>query len=57
MNVKWQNVSDSIMNDLGLTQSLYSPQHFYTKEARQLLLIVAKIVNDLKITGTDDHPQ
>ena len=54
-NAKWQNLSDDAMFDLSLTQSRFIPQLFYRKEGRKLVLIVAKIVDDLKAAGSGNY--
>lgn len=41
------------MFDLGLTQSKYVPQPFFKKKNGKLLLVVAKIVDDLKVAGVE----
>ena len=50
-NAKWQNQSDKIMLDIGLQQSSHVPQLLYKKEGGRLVLLVAKIVDDLEIAG------
>ncbi len=54
-NAKWQNKSDDVMFQLGLTQSKFIPQLFYKKEGGKLVLIVAKIVDDLKAAGVGNN--
>lgn len=56
-NAKWQNQSDQLMHDIGLTQSPHVPQLFYKKENGRLVLIVAKIVDHLKIAGEVNRSQ
>ena len=53
-NAKWQLQSDELMFNLGLTQSKNIPQLFYKTENYELILIVAKVVDDLMITGKPD---
>ena len=43
--------------DLGLTQCQRVPQLFYQHENGQLVLLVAKIVDDMKAAGAGDRAQ
>ena len=52
-NAKWQNQSDNVMLDIGLQQSPHVPQLFFKTENGRIVLIVAKIVDDLKVAGGD----
>ena len=54
-NAKWQLQSDKVMTDHGLVQVTQIPQLFYLERAGTLKLLVAKIVDDLLITGTPDE--
>lgn len=54
-NAKWQNHSDNLMFELNLSQSKFIPQLFFKKEGGILVLIVAKIVDDLKAAGIGDN--
>lgn len=54
-NAKWQNQSDQLMFDIGLVQSTHVPQLFFQNENGRLVLIVAKIVDDLKVAGEGDR--
>lgn len=54
-NAKWQNRLDSVMVSLGFSQFKYIPQLFYKKRNGKLILIMAKIVDDLKAAGCDDN--
>ena len=56
-NAKWQNQSDNVMLDIRLQQSSHVPQLFFEKENGRLVLIIAKIVDDLKIAGEDNCVQ
>lgn len=56
-NAKWQNQSDQLMYEIGLQQSTHVPQLFFQKENGRLVLIVAKIVDDLKIAGEGERPK
>ena len=51
---KWQHQSDDLLLELGLTQSKYVPQLFYKFKNQKLELILAKIVDDIIITGEED---
>lgn len=55
VNAKWQNQSDDVMFDPGMTQPNYVRRQFYKKKSGKLLLVVARIVNDLKVAGVDDN--
>lgn len=50
-NAKWQNVSDDVLLKHGLVQSKHIPKLFFRKEAGKLVLLAAKIVDDLKAGG------
>jgi len=50
-NAKCQSQSDQVILDLGLLQSKNVPQLFYKREGGSLVLVVAKIVDDLKAAG------
>ena len=50
-NAKWQDQSDSLLQDLGLVQIAVIPQLFYLIKDNKLSLLVAKIVDDLLVTG------
>lgn len=50
-NAKWKNHSDLVMLDIGLRLSTHATQLFYRKEDGRLVLIVARIVEDLKAAG------
>ena len=54
-NAKWQNQSDELLLDYGLDQSRYVAQLFFKREAGKLVLVVAKIVNELKVSGTGNR--
>lgn len=56
-NAKWQSHSDSIMLELGLLQSKYIPQLFYKKQNGKLVLLISKIVEDLKVAGQGNNAQ
>ena len=56
-NAKWQNQSDNVMLDLGLQQSSPIPQLFFKKEGGRLVLLVAKIVDDLKVAGEGNRAE
>ena len=56
-NAKWQNQSDNLMLDLGLQQSSHIPQICFKKENGKLVLLVAKIVDDLKVAGEGNRAQ
>ena len=50
-NAKWQNQSAAVCQNNGLVQSKHIPQLLFKKEAGKLVLVVAKIVDDLKAAG------
>lgn len=52
-NAKWQNQSDTLILENGLSQSKHVSQLFYKKEGVKLVLIVANIVDDLKLQKTE----
>lgn len=54
---KWQNISNSLIKDLGLIPSLYIPLLSYRKEAGQLASLVAKMFDYMKVPGVDDYSQ
>lgn len=54
-NAKWQSKSDAVMLDLGLQQSKHIPQLFFKKKNEELVLVAAKVVNDLKASGKRDN--
>ena len=54
-NAKWQNQSDAVSQNNGLVQSKHIPQLFFKKEAGKLVLVVAKIVDDLKAAGIEQR--
>lgn len=56
-NAKWQAKSDSRLYEIGMTQCQQIPQLFYMHENGRLVLIAAKIVDDIKIAGTDSHSE
>ena len=56
-NAKWKNQSDNLMLDLGLQQPSHIPQVFFKKENGKLVLLVAKIVDDLKVAGEGNRAQ
>ena len=54
-NAKWQAQSDRRMYEIGLKQCRQIPQLFYMKENGKLVLIAAKVVDDIKLAGTKHH--
>lgn len=54
-NAKWHFQSDNLMLEIGLTQSAHVPQLFYQKYNGRLVLIVAKVLDDLKAAGEGDR--
>ena len=50
-NSKWQIQSDKVLTDMGLEQCTYVPQLFTLKVNGKIVLIVAKIVDDMLATG------
>lgn len=55
-NAKWQHRSDDqIMNKLGLKQCKHIQQLFYLMKDGQLILLVAKLVDDIMATGRNDN--
>lgn len=56
-NAKWQYQCDAIMLELGLLQSKYIPQLLYKKQDGKFVLLVAKILDDLKVAGHDNNAQ
>lgn len=54
-NAKWQNQSDERLLEYGLYQSRQVTQLFFKREAGKLVLVLAKIVDDLKVAGTRDR--
>lgn len=52
-NAKWQRHSDTTFLDLGLKTMVYIPQLFYKFHDSCLVLIVAKIVDDILVGGED----
>lgn len=54
-NAKWQNQSDELLLEYGLYQSRHVAQLFFKREAGKLVLVVTKIVYDLKVAGTGDR--
>lgn len=53
-NAKWQSQSDQLFFDLGLEQCPVLPQLFYIIKNGQLVLLAAKIVDDILVTGDTD---
>ena len=53
-NAKWQVQSDELLFDLGLKQCQQVQQLFYRRKNGELVLIVAKIVDDIKVSGEVD---
>ena len=54
-NSKWQLQSDSALTNMGLQQSRHVPQLFTLKRNGKLVLIVAKIVDDMLATGESSY--
>lgn len=54
-NAKWQYQSDNVFLDFGLKQSKHMPHLFYQREGGELVLVVAKVVDDLKATCKEDR--
>lgn len=54
-NAKWQAKSDERIYEIGLKQSQNIPQLFYMHDEGKLVLIAAKIVDDIKLAGTEYH--
>lgn len=54
-NAKWQTQSETKLYEIGLSQCKQIPQLFYMHEKGKLVLIAAKIVDDIKIAGTSYH--
>ena len=50
-NSKWQEHCDYLFTSLGLTQSRYVPQLFYTKKNEMLELVAVRIVDDVLLIG------
>lgn len=50
-NATWQMQSHNVMSSLGLIQSKHVSQLFSQKEDKELVLLVSKIVDDLKFSG------
>ncbi len=55
-NAKWQEHCDHLFSILGLLQSLYFPQLFFSR-AKILDILAVKIVDDVLITGLSDRIQ
>lgn len=53
-NAKWQNHSDTTFLDMGLLSVVQVPQLFYLMEGGILVLIVAKVVDDILVGGHDE---
>lgn len=54
-NAKWQVQSDTVFFDLGLNQCQQIPQIFYLHSGDELVLVVAKVVDDIKVAGKHDR--
>lgn len=54
-NAMWQKKSDQPLIDFVLQQCQQVPQ-LYFKQGGKLLLFVAKVVDDIKVTGCGEHP-
>lgn len=54
-NSKWQVKSDEAIYLILMIQCQHIPQLFYMHEHGKLVLIAAKVVDDIKIAGTDYH--
>lgn len=54
-NAKWQVQSDACLYELGLRQCQQIPQLFYKRCDEELMVIVAKVVDDLKVAGSGDN--
>lgn len=52
---KWKNLSDQVIFNMSLKQCKQVPQLFRYKMEGRLVLIVAKLVNDLKAAGGGDN--
>lgn len=53
-NAKWQLNSDHTLLDMGLTSVVHIPQLFYLSERGNLLLVVAKVVDNTLLFGPDE---
>lgn len=51
---KWQHQSDEVLQRLKLVQSRFIPQLFYMYVDGELVMVLAKIVDDIILTGKDD---
>lgn len=49
---KWQNQSDQVLLNYGMQISKIIPQLFFKRDPVKLVLIVAKIVDDLQVAGS-----
>lgn len=56
-NAKWQMKSDECFFELGLLQCQQIPQLFYMHEDGELVLLVAKVVDDIKAAGKGDRAE
>lgn len=54
-NAKWQVQSDQVIFDLGLQQCNQIPQLLYLNHNAELVLVVAKVVDDIKEAGCRDN--
>lgn len=54
-NAKWQAKSDGRIYEIGLKQCQNIRQLFYMHEKGKLVLIAAKIVDDINVAGTEYH--
>lgn len=54
-NAKWQDQSDTLLHELGLHQLPVVPQLFHIIQNGQLMLLVAKIVDDILVTGVTNE--
>lgn len=52
-NAKWQAQSDQMLKTLRPSQLLYVPQLFYFQQGNNVVVVVAKIVDDHLITGEE----
>ena len=56
-NAKWQVKSDECFFELGMLQCQQIPQLFYKHEGGKLVLLAAKVVDDIKVAGEGDRAE
>lgn len=54
-NAKWQVQSDEAMHKIGLVQCRQTPQLFHMDKNGKLVLLAAKVIDDIQVAGSEYH--